>query len=153
NLSSTEKIAATRAQVAGVIRFGFPQEPIGMTKDLVIPSTDGELTVRLYVPRQEPARPSPVLLYFHGAGFVAGTLDSYDTALGAIANRAACLVVSVAYRLAPEHPYPAANDDVWAALKWLSHATEIDADPSRIAVGGDSAGGLLAAWAAQKAKS
>ena len=86
-------------------------------------------------------------------GFVTGSLDNYDTALGALANHAACLVVSVAYRLAPEHPYPAANEDVWAALKWLSHATEINADPQRIAVGGDSAGGLLAAWAAQKAKS
>lgn len=124
-----------------------------MTKDLVVPSTDDELIIRLYVPCQELARPSPVLLYCHGGGFVAGTLDNYDTALGAIANRAACLVVSVAYRLAPEHPYPAANEDVWAALKWLSHATEIHADPLRIAVGGDSAGGLLAAWAAQKAKS
>jgi acetyl esterase len=70
----------------------------------------------------------------------------------AIANRAACLVVSVAYRLAPEHTYPAANEDTWAALKWLSHATEIHVDPQRIAIGGDSVGGMFAAWAAQKAK-
>ncbi len=134
-------------------QFGFPHEPIGMTKDLVIPGSAGELTIRLYVPRQELALPAPVLLFCHGGGFVTGDLDVYDTACRALANRAACLVVSVAYRLAPEHPYPAANEDVWAALKWLSHATEINADPQRIAVGGDSAGGLLAAWAAQKAKS
>jgi acetyl esterase len=133
--------------------FGFPHEPIGLTKDLVIPSSAGHLTTRLYVPHQNLALPAPVLLYCHGGGFVAGSLDNYDTALGALANRAACLVVSVAYRLAPEHPYPAANEDVWDALKWLSRATEINADPQRIAVGGDSAGGLLAAWAAQKAKS
>jgi acetyl esterase len=152
-LSVAEKIVAARARMASMTQFAFPHEPIGATKDLVIPSSAGELTIRLYVPRQELAFPAPVLLYCHGGGFVAGSLDNYDTALGALANRAACLVVSVAYRLAPEYPYPAANQDVWAALKWLSHTTEINADPRRIAVGGDSAGGWLAAWAAQKAKS
>ncbi|MBR0697734.1 alpha/beta hydrolase [Bradyrhizobium lablabi] len=136
-----------------VAQFGFPHEPLRMTKDLVIPGIAGPLTVRLYVPLQELARPAPALLYCHGGGFVAGGLDIYDTALGALANRAGCLIVSVAYRLAPEHPYPAANEDVWAALKWLSRTTEINADPRRIAVGGDSAGGLLAAWVAQKARS
>lgn len=152
-LSDTEKIAATRARMASITQFAFPHEPIRETKDLVIPSSAGGLTIRLYVPRQELALPAPVLLYCHGGGFVTGSLDNCDTALGALANRAACLVVSVAYRLAPENPYPAANQDVWTALKWLSHATEINADPRRIAVGGDSAGGLLAAWTAQKAKS
>jgi acetyl esterase len=153
-LSANEKIAAIRARSVGMAQFGFPHEPIGMTKDLVIPTSAGELTTRLYVPRQELALPAPVLLYCHGGGFVTGNLDMFDTACRALANRAGCLVVSVAYRLAPEHPYPAANEDVWAALTWLrSNATEINADPQRIAVGGDSAGGLLAAWAAQKAKS
>jgi acetyl esterase len=153
-LSANEKIAAVRTGMASMFQFGFPHEAIGMTKDLVIPTSAGELAARLYVPRQELTPPAPVFLFCHGGGFVTGSLDIYDTACGALANRAACLVVSVAYRLAPEHPYPAANEDVWAALKWLrSHATEINADSQRIAVGGDSAGGLLAAWAAQKAKS
>jgi acetyl esterase len=152
-LSANEKIAALRARMVSAARPALPHEPIGVKKNLVIPSSAGELTIRLYVPHQELAFPAPVLLYCHGGGFVAGSLDYYDTALGALANRAACLIVSVDYRLAPEHPYPAANEDVWTALMWLRHATEINADPQRIAVGGDSAGGLLAAWTAQKAKS
>jgi acetyl esterase len=99
------------------------------------------------------ATSSPALVYYHGGGFVAGDLESYDTLLRALANRGRCLVVSVAYRLAPEHPYPSANDDAWAALTWVAeHASEIGADPRRLAIGGDSAGGLLAAWVAQKAK-
>jgi acetyl esterase len=85
-------------------------------------------------------------------GFVAGDLESYDSLLRALANRSQCIVISVAYRLAPENPYPAGNDDAWAALTWVAdHASEIGADPQRLAVGGDSAGGLLAAWVAQKA--
>jgi acetyl esterase len=93
-----------------------------------------------------------VLIYYHGGGFVAGDLESHDTLLRALANRGRCLVVSVAYRLAPESPYPAANEDAWAALRWVAdHASEIGADPRRLAIGGDSAGGLLAAWVAQKA--
>ena len=151
--ATKERIAALRATMGSAVKPVLPQEPIGVTRDLVIPGAAGEIRARLYVPRQELALPAPVLLYCHGGGFVAGSLDYYDTALDALANRAACLVVSVDYRLAPEHPYPAANEDVWAALMWLRHATEINADPQRIAVGGDSAGGLLAAWAAQKAKS
>jgi acetyl esterase len=87
-----------------------------------------------------------------GGGLVAGDLESHDILLRALANRSQCIVISVAYRLAPENPYPAGNDDAWAALTWVAdHASEIGAHPRRLAVGGDSAGGLLAAWVAQKA--
>ncbi|TAI67174.1 hypothetical protein CWO89_04330 [Bradyrhizobium sp. Leo170] len=150
-LSADEKIAAVRTRMTSIAQLGFPPEPIGM-REAFIPGAPGKLMTRVYIPQRELALPAPALLYCHGGGFVAGSLDNYDTALAALANRAACLVVSVAYRLAPEHPYPAANEDVWAALQWLSRTTEINVDPRRIAVGGDSAGGLLAAWVAQKAR-
>ncbi|WP_454624257.1 hypothetical protein [Bradyrhizobium cenepequi] len=84
-LSANEKIATVRARMDSIAQFGFPPEPIGMT-ELVIPSASGELTTRLYVPRRELALPAPVLLYCHGGGFVAGSLDNYDTALGALAK-------------------------------------------------------------------
>jgi acetyl esterase len=108
----------------------------------------------LYVPHTKEHNPisTPVIVYYHGGGFVAGDLESHDTLLRALANRAQCIVTSVAYRLAPENPYPAANDDAWTALSWVTdHASEIGVDPQQLAVGGDSAGGLLAAWVAQKA--
>jgi acetyl esterase len=95
---------------------------------------------------------APVLVHYHGGGFIAGDLESQDSLLRALANRSQCIVISVAYRLAPENPYPAGNDDAWAALTWVAdRASDIGADPQRLAVGGDSAGGLLAAWVAQKA--
>jgi acetyl esterase len=88
----------------------------------------------------------------HGGGFVAEALEDYDTLVRALANRGGCIAISVAYRLAPENPYPAANDDAWAVLKWVADdASEIGANPQKLAIAGDSAGGLLAAWVAQKA--
>jgi acetyl esterase len=87
----------------------------------------------------------PVLVYFHGGGFVLGNLDTHDSVARSLAVGADCLVMSVDYRLAPEHRFPAAVDDCLAAVRWIErHAVEIGADPTRIAVGGDSAGGNLA---------
>lgn len=109
-----------------------------------IPGPAGNVTVRVYMPSSRTAR--PVLVFFHGGGFVAGTLDTHDTALRSVTNRCECIVVSVAYRLAPESKYPAAREDAYAATKWVAeHANEIGGDSSRIAVGGDGAGGNLAA--------
>jgi acetyl esterase len=103
----------------------------------------GEIPLRLYTP---PGRgPFPVLLYFHGGGFVIGDLDDYDGTCRELCDGAGCIVVSVGYRLAPEHRFPAATDDCLAATRWVGeHAAAFDGDPDRIAVGGDSAGGNLA---------
>jgi acetyl esterase len=153
-LSAQEKIVATRQRVSASAALGLPYESVSSAEDFDIPTSAGKIPARLYIPHTEdPLRGiAPVLVYYHGGGFVAGDLESHDTLLRALANRGRCLVVSVAYRLAPENPYPAANNDAWAALTWIAnHASEIGADPQRLAVGGDSAGGLLAAWVAQKA--
>ncbi len=109
-----------------------------------IPGPAGETPIRLYIPRE--GQGLPVFIFFHGGGFVAGSLDTHDTPLRAVANRCGCIIVSVAYRLAPENPYPAAPDDAYAATKWVSeHAADFGGDARLIAVGGDGAGGNLAA--------
>lgn len=153
-LSRDEKIAATRQLVTDSAALAFPSELVSRVDDFDVPGPTGKIPVRLYIPSTEEPLPAPALVYYHGGGFVAGDLETCDTLARALANRARCIVVSVAYRLAPENPYPAGNDDAWAALTWVAeHGSEIGADPQRLAVGGDSSGGLLAAWVAQKAKS
>lgn len=152
--SAQEKLIQARQRISGVATLGPPSEPVSKTKDFEIPTPAGRLLVRLYVPLTKEPMPvaAPIFVFNHGGGFIGGSLESHDTLLRAIANRAHCLILSVGYRLAPEDPYPAANEDAWSALAWVAdHASEIGADPQRIAIGGDSAGGLLAAWVAQKA--
>ncbi|GAA2454785.1 alpha/beta hydrolase [Actinomadura vinacea] len=108
--------------------------------------------VRTYVPR-EAARPTPVLVYFHGGGFVTGDLENEHRRCLDIAAECHIAVVSVDYRLAPEHPFPAGFDDCYEATCWTrEHAAELGADPSRLAVGGGSAGGALAAGVALRAR-
>nr|BAA82510.1 esterase HDE [Oleomonas sagaranensis] len=126
--------------------------PIGRVEDRVIPGPDDtELPIRIYTPVAAPPGPLPVLVFFHGGGFVIGSLDSHDAPCRLIANEARCLVVSVDYRLAPENRFPAAVDDCLAAVTWVArNAAEINADPTRIAVGGDSAGGNLSAVVSQQ---
>jgi len=139
---------------ATVPKLDIRPESVFRWEERRIPGPGGEIPVRIYTP-VEPAAdaPLPVLVYFHGGGFVIGSLDSYDALCRAIANRAGCIVVSVDYRLAPEAKFPAAAEDCLAALDWVhDHADEIDADPTRIAVGGDSAGGNLAAVTALQAR-
>jgi acetyl esterase len=110
-----------------------------------------EVPVRVYVPTAEPG-PRPVLVYFHGGGWVIGDLETHDGTVRALAAASGVTIVSVDYRLAPEHPFPAAIDDCMAAVRWVatpSTAAELEIDPTRMAVGGDSAGGNLAAVVAQ----
>lgn len=121
-----------------------PVEDVAGREEYSIPGPTESIPIRAYVPPSEG--PHPVLLYFHGGGWVQGGLDTHDNVCAALTNRAECLTLSVGYRLAPEHPFPAGLEDAFAAAQWAAeHATRLDADPDRIAVGGDSAGGNLAA--------
>jgi acetyl esterase len=118
--------------------------------DRVVPGPAGDIPVRVYVPTAEPG-PRPVLVYFHGGGWVIGSVDTHDGTVRAVAEGSGVTVVSVDYRLAPEHPFPAAIDDCLAAVRWVvGNAADLDVDPARLAVGGDSAGGNLAAIAAHE---
>jgi acetyl esterase len=108
--------------------------------------------VRIYRP-VETAEPGPALVYFHGGGWVTGSIETHDGICRALAKRTPCVVVSVDYRLAPEHPFPAALDDAWTATRWVTeHAEELALDPLKIGVGGDSAGGTLATVVARKGR-
>lgn len=122
-------------------------EPIHRAEDRRIPGPGSDIPIRIYTPRElKTGEKLPVLVWYHGGGFVIGSLDTHDSACRMLANRADCLVVSVDYRLAPEHKFPAAVEDCEAALKWVAlHAVEFGGDPRALAVGGDSAGANLAA--------
>lgn len=119
-------------------------------RDVAIDGPGGELPLRVYRPAADDP---PTLVYYHGGGWVLGTLDSVDDICRHLAARAGCLVVSVGYRLAPEHPFPAAVDDAYAALTWASrYAGDLGGDPGRLGVAGTSAGGNLAAATALRAR-
>ena len=121
-----------------------PPEPVANVEDRMIPGPDGEIPVRVYTP--EGSGPFPVLVFFHGGGFVICDLETHDGTCRSLANVPSCLVVSVDYRLAPEHRFPAAPEDCYAATCWAAeHAAAHGGDASRLAVAGDSAGGNLAA--------
>jgi acetyl esterase/lipase len=126
-------------------------EQVAKVENRTIPGPAGEIPVRIYTP--EGHGPFPVLVFFHGGGWVICNLDTHDDQCRRLTNGAGCVVVSVDYRLAPEHKFPAAPLDCYAATQWVAeHAAEINGDASRIAIGGDSAGGNLAAVVAQMAR-
>ncbi|MFC1438580.1 alpha/beta hydrolase [Streptacidiphilus sp. N1-10] len=125
-------------------------EPVAAVENRRIVTTAGPIPVRIYTPGG--TGPFPVLVYFHGGGFVMGDLDTHDGLCRGLTNGATCVVVSVDYPLAPEHRFPAAPEACLAATEWVAeHAGDLGADPARIAVGGDSAGGNLAAVVARLA--
>ena len=126
--------------------------PVGAVEDRAIPGPAGDLPVRIYRPGRDAGTP-PAFVYYHGGGHVIGNLDTHDAVARNLCNGAGWVVVSVDYRLAPEHRFPAAAEDAFAAVRWCAtQGAEIGIDPERIAVGGDSAGGNLAAVAALMAR-
>ncbi|WP_103340106.1 alpha/beta hydrolase [Amycolatopsis sp. CA-126428] len=129
---------------------GKPIEPVSV-REIAVPTPDGELPATLYTPVGLPEE-SPLLVFFHGGGWVIGTRASHDNAVRFLAKHAGVRVLSIEYRLAPEFPFPAATEDALAAFDYaVAKAGDLGADPARIAVGGDSAGGNLAAVTAQQA--
>ena len=144
---------AARVQYGEMVAAVCGEPPTGvLARDGTIPGPGGDIPTRLYRPRDLEG-PLPVLVYFHGGGFVIGDRDTHDIPCRQLSLGAACLVISVDYRLAPEHPFPAAVDDAWAATRWVvDRATELGGDPARVAVGGDSSGGNLAAIVCHLAK-
>ncbi len=135
---------ARLAYAAGADVLEIPKTELLRVEDLWIPMRDGQLILaRLYAASAEKL---PVLLYFHGGGFTIGSVDTHDIFCRQLARLAHCAVVSLDYRLAPEHKFPVASNDAWDALRWLAaQAEKLGLDGSRLAVGGDSAGGTLAA--------
>jgi acetyl esterase/lipase len=132
------------------MKLGGLPEPIGDMANFSAPGPAGPIPLRAYVPVRAMIEPAAALVYFHGGGFVAGSLDTHESLCRALANSTGCVVVSVGYRLAPENPFPAALDDGCAAVTWiLAHAASFRVDPRRIGLAGDSAGANLAAAVCQ----
>ena len=134
--------------------FEGPAPEMHQVEDRTIPGPGGPLPLRIYTPRpMAEDELAPVLVFFHGGGWVLGDLDSHDVVCRHLAKDGDCIVVSVDYRLAPEHKFPAAIEDALAATEWVAaNAASIHGDAGRLAVGGDSAGGNLAAVVCQLAK-
>jgi acetyl esterase/lipase len=139
-----------RLGLTELMKLAGPAAAVGGIEDRTLPGPAGSLAVRIYTPISPAAPLLPGLVYFHGGGLVAGTVETHDCIARALANSGACRVVSVEYRLAPEHPYPAALDDALASITYIgAHAADFGIDGSRLGICGDSAGGTLAAATAQ----
>jgi acetyl esterase len=144
-------VADARAQSLGLIEFGHPREEVAHVEDRAIPADGHEIAVRLY--RASAADRLPALMYFHGGGFVLGDLETHDRECRALANASGCLVIAVDYRRPPEHPFPAAPEDCYAATRHVAeHPQDFGVDTGRLGVAGDSAGGNLAAAVTLMAK-
>ena len=139
-----------RQGLTELMKLAGPRAAVGRVEDRALPGPAGALGIRIYTPVDAGAGLLPGLIYFHGGGLVAGTVATHDPIGRALANSGACRVVSVDYRLAPEHPFPAALDDALAAVTHIgAHAAEFGIDGMRLGICGDSAGGTLAAATAQ----
>ena len=150
-LPGMEVNAARRLNDSDAPHMFGPVETVFAVEEREIPGPDGAIPVRIY--RPDAATGHPTLVYFHGGGWVVGSLDSHDGVARFLSSRGRCVVMSVDYRLAPEHRYPAAVEDAWASTIWAAeHAGEIGGAQQRLGVGGDSAGGNLAAVVARWAR-
>jgi acetyl esterase len=144
--------AEARAQMEATARARKAEPlPVARVEDRVIPGPAGDMRVRLYWP--SAAAPSPAIAYYHGGGHVNGSLDTHDLIARNLCSGVGALVASVDYRMGPEHKFPAAVDDSYAALEWLhANAASLGADPDRLGIHGDSAGASLAAVVALMAR-
>ena len=137
-------VAEARQTIMMLATAAGEPEPVAKVENRTVPGPAGDIPLRVYTP--EARGPLPILVFFHGGGWVIGNLETHDAVCRLLTNRAGCVVASVDYRLAPEHPFPAAAEDAYAATQWVARsAATIGGDPARVAVGGDSAGGNLAA--------
>jgi acetyl esterase len=144
-------VAVIRELTQGRVAFAGVPEPILSVTNRFIPGPTSDLPIRIYRPNQD--QKAPAMVYFHGGGWVLNFLDIYDAALHRLANQSGSVIISINYQKAPEHPFPTPFDDCYAGLLWVkAHAEEIGIDPNRVGVGGDSAGGNLAAAVALKAR-
>ena len=137
-------VADARKQVERRIAMNLPTLPIASVLDRTIRGPGGDLKLRIYTPNG--SAPFPLMVFFHGSGFVLCSLDTHDGVCRNLCHAAGCVVVSVDYRLAPEHKFPAGPEDCYAATKWSAeHTSELNADAGRVVIAGDSAGGNMAA--------
>ena len=144
--------AARRAALRGLAEMADDRKTPADVRDLAAAGPAGAIPLRLYSPVGAQAATLPGLVFFHGGGWVAGDLNTHDGLCRRLADAAGCRVIAVDYRLAPEHPFPAALDDALAATRWIAdNAQRLGLDATRLAVGGDSVGGGLAAAVAQMA--
>jgi acetyl esterase len=140
-------VARRNAEAGATFLRGDEPEPVGSVRDRTIAGAAGPIGARVYQP--EGYGPHGVLVYFHGGGYAICSIDTHDALCRQLCNRGRCVVVSVDYRLAPEHPFPAGVEDAIAAMQWVQdNAAEVNGDRARVAVGGDSAGANFAAVAA-----
>jgi acetyl esterase len=149
HLVPLEQARAAHARESAML--SGPGEEVAEVREVEIPGPGGPIPARVYRPLAERASALALVAYFHGGGWVLGTLDAFDSVCRALANASGAVIASIDYRLAPEHPFPAGLDDARAAVRWLAaHADDLGADPARLAIAGDSAGGNLAAVTARR---
>ena len=130
----------------------YPNDPVGKIEDHTIESDQGSVSIRIFWPIKKPQKKLPIFIFFHGGGFVMGSVESREPQCRKIANEVGCIVVAPRYRLAPEYKFPTAHDDAWNTVIWvLNNTSRLEGDSTRISIGGDSAGGNLAAAVTQQA--
>jgi len=146
--------AEAREAFALLMQFVAPKDVIvGKVEDLQASGANGNIPLRSYTPPESGPAPLPVLIFFHGGGFVIGNLDTHDGLCRVLCRESGARVIAVDYRLAPEHKFPAAVDDAYAAICWVAaNADRLGVDPKRMAIGGDSAGAALATVSARTAR-